>query len=174
MHGVRRDGSRFLYGWNTLGAACGSLVAAAILFRTVDFVTSVRIGAMLSFGCALGAVLGAPYLVRRWSVAAEAATGRDVPLPRADDGGHQRQFGLSTWIAVYALSGFVALSLEIVWFRILGVILKSNSFTFGHLLAVYLGGVGLGALVGKQSPGAVVAAGSGLFPPSSRDPEPWP
>src|SRR6185295_11212172 len=41
-----------LYGWNTLGAACGSLVAAAILFRLVDFVTSVRIGAVLSFGCA--------------------------------------------------------------------------------------------------------------------------
>jgi hypothetical protein len=46
-----------LYGWNTLGAACGSLAAAAILFRTVDFVTSVRVGAMLSFGCALGALL---------------------------------------------------------------------------------------------------------------------
>src|SRR4030095_970173 len=46
--------------------------------------------------------------------------------------------------------GFVALSLEIVWFRILGVILKSNSFTFGHLLAVYLLGVGLGAVLSNH------------------------
>ena len=50
---------------------------------------------------------------------------------------------------MYALSGFVALSLEIVWFRVLGVLLKSNSFTFGHLLGVYLAGVALGSLAGN-------------------------
>ena len=54
-----------LYGWNTLGAACGSLFASAILFRTVDFVTSVRIGAALSFGCAAAALVGARYVTRR-------------------------------------------------------------------------------------------------------------
>jgi len=134
-----------LYGSNTLGAACGSLFATAMLFRTFDFVTSVRLGALLSFSCALGALLGIP-LIRRQRVVAKT----ERPRANADAIRAPNRFGLWTWIAVYALSGFVALSLEIVWFRVLGVILKSNSFTFGHLLAVYLLGVGLGALVANH------------------------
>ena len=137
-----------LYGWNTLGAACGSLVASVILFRMVDFTTGVRLGALLSFGCALGALIALPYVQKGRQVEAaivddssQAADDRS-PAPSAT-------FGLRTWIAIYALSGFVALSLEIIWFRVLGVLVKSNSFTFGHLLGVYLAGVGLGALVGN-------------------------
>ena len=34
-----------LYGWNTLGAACGSFAAVAVLFRSFDFPTSLRAGA---------------------------------------------------------------------------------------------------------------------------------
>jgi hypothetical protein len=43
----------------------------------------------------------------------------------------------------------VALSYEIVWFRLLGVMMKSTAFTFGTLLALYLAGIGLGAVAGS-------------------------
>ena len=43
----------------------------------------------------------------------------------------------------------MALSYEIVWFRLLGVVVKSTAFTFGTLLTLYLAGIGLGALVGS-------------------------
>jgi spermidine synthase len=131
-----------LYGSNTLGAACGSFFTTAVLFRTFDFVTSVRLGALLTFSCALGALLATP-LIRRQSVVVKT----DGPNANADAIRPPSGYGLWTWIAAYALAGFVALSLEIVWFRVLGVILKSNSFTFGHVLAVYLLGLGVGALV---------------------------
>lgn len=52
------------------------------------------------------------------------------------------------WLGVYAVSGFVALSLEIVWFRLLGVMIKATAFTFGTLLAIYLAGLALGSLWG--------------------------
>ncbi len=54
------------------------------------------------------------------------------------------------WIAIYGLSGFLALSLEIVWFRLLGVMVKSTAFTFGTLLSIYLSGLALGALAGSR------------------------
>ena len=41
-------------------------------------------------------------------------------------------FGL--WLSLYALSGFVALSLEILWFRLVDVAVKSTAFTFGTVL----------------------------------------
>jgi hypothetical protein len=53
------------------------------------------------------------------------------------------------WIVIYAISGFIALSLEIVWFRLLGVMAKSTAFTFGTLLAIYLTGIAGGAWLGS-------------------------
>jgi spermidine synthase len=147
-----------LYGWNTIGAACGSLVAAGILFRTFDFVTDVRLGAILSFSCAIGALLASPFIVRRWSPHAALpdtssfSTVSSTSSSISSSTHPPTHIRLGAWIAIYAVSGFVALSLEIVWFRVLGVLMKSNSFTFGHLLGVYLAGVGLGALIANTRP----------------------
>ena len=43
--------------------------------------------------------------------------------------------------ALYALSGFIALALEILWFRIVDIGVKSSAFTFGTVLALYLAGL---------------------------------
>jgi spermidine synthase len=56
----------------------------------------------------------------------------------------------ATWALIYGLTGFIALALEIAWFRILGVMLKSTAFTFGTLLAIYLTGLGGGAAIGSR------------------------
>ncbi|HET8646573.1 MAG TPA: hypothetical protein VFO85_13855, partial [Vicinamibacteria bacterium] len=80
-------------------------------------------------------------LRRRARLAAEAEA------PAADpDTAHGQRFSL--WVALYAASGFCALSLELVWFRILDVAVKSKAYTFGTLLALYLVGCGLGCLLG--------------------------
>ena len=42
----------------------------------------------------------------------------------------------------------MGLSLEIVWFRILDVAIKSSTYTFGHLLGLYLACLGLGSVAG--------------------------
>lgn len=163
-----------LYGSNTVGAACGSLFAAAILFRTFDFVSNVRLGAALSFICAAGALVLAPHVRRAAAVVKERLTaeraaqaiGRASAFRGTEPDARPRppaRFALRTWVVIYALSGFVALSLEIVWFRVLGVILKSNSFTFGHLLAVYLLGVGAGALLANHRRAAAWPAVPAFF-----------
>jgi predicted membrane-bound spermidine synthase len=48
-------------------------------------------------------------------------------------------------LAVAALSGFVALSYEIVWYRVLAVMTRGTAATFGLLLAAYLLGLAVGA-----------------------------
>ena len=64
--------------------------------------------------------------------------------------GAARRLAFSSWVALYALSGFIALSFELVWFRLLGVMLKSTAFTFGTLLAQYLFWLGAGSAVGSM------------------------
>src|SRR5215203_2494488 len=76
-----------LYGWNTLGAACGSLVAALILFRLVDFTAAVRLGALLSFACAVGALIALPYVHDNRSTDTAAGDGDDRPGGSTSRGG---------------------------------------------------------------------------------------
>ena len=133
-----------LYGWNTLGAALGSLVTVWVLARTVGFEQAIRMGAFLNLGCAGMALLVAFGRAGRSSAAVPA----DPQEPLAVEQG--LGFGLPAWLVIYALSGFVALSLEILWFRILGTIHKPSSFTFSTLLAIYLLGLGAGALGGRR------------------------
>ena len=131
----------YLYGVNTLGAAVGALVTPWILLRHLAFPNILQIGAALNAICALGAVL-----VWWWSDRAPAPV--PVVQPAVAPPVEASRFPVRVWMVIYALSGFIALSLEIVWFRLLGVLQKSTSFTFPSLLAVYLGGLALGVMIG--------------------------
>jgi spermidine synthase len=62
--------------------------------------------------------------------------------------------GLGVWSAQYFVSGLAALSLELVWFRMLELLIKSVSLTFAVLLAIYLGSLAVGTLVGTRLLGA--------------------
>ena len=132
----------WLYGVNVLGAATGALATPWLLFPALGIRGAILAAAATNLSVGLGGlVLGA----RRSSDAQAAA----APVPAAaaaveGPGSHS----LRLWLLLYALSGFVALSLEIVWFRVLDVAVKSTAYTFGTVLAVYLLGSGLGALAG--------------------------
>ena len=139
-----------LYGLNTLGAAMGAMVATWWLLPRIGLDGSLGVGATLNAVCAV-VVLPFAFLgiarLRPWSVAENTARPA-TPLTVLPEPGAGR-FTFWMWAAIYGFSGLLALSLEIVWFRMLGVMMKSTAFTFGTLLALYLGGFGLGSLVGS-------------------------
>ena len=131
-----------LYGVNTLGAAAGAFVTGWILFRHFGSPEILRIGAALNGLCAVAAI----FLWRLGSgseTVNQASERLDTERPAA-----VVLFPIPVWMMIYALSGFGALSLEVVWFRILGVIQKSTSLTFATLLGFYLSGLGIGAIFG--------------------------
>lgn len=132
-----------LYGLNTLGAALGALVSVWWLIRAGGFAGGVHAAAALNVICG-GVALGLAHRLKGARALPPEPEPADAATPPA------AELGFATWTVLFALSGFVALSLEIVWFRLLGTILKSNAFTFATLLAVYLLGVGGGALIGRR------------------------
>ena len=132
----------WLYGINVLGAAGGALVTPWLLLPWGGILGGVLVAAAANGLVGLGALaLGSLPA----AAPGEAAT---APAPSVTGGEApgSRPFGL--WLGLYALSGFVALSLEVVWFRLLDVAVKSTAFTFGTVLAVYLLGSALGSLAG--------------------------
>ncbi len=137
-----------LYGVNTLGAATGALISTWVILPAFGLEGSVRVGAMLNAACAC-----AMFPIARRFRLDDATIPSSEPLATSAgviDVPSSSTSQLWRWSMVYACSGFVALSLEIVWFRLLGVMTKSNAFTFGSLLALYLTGLALGSLVGSR------------------------
>ena len=129
-----------LYGINMLGAAAGALLTPWVLLRYLGLSGAVLVAAATN--AAAGAF--ALALARRGSTVGSEPAAATPPATAA--GEERRPFG--SWLGLYAASGFCALSLEILWFRLLDVATRATAFTFGTLLAIYLFGSAAGCLLG--------------------------
>lgn len=54
-------------------------------------------------------------------------------------------------LIISLIAGFVSISMEIVWFSILGYVFKGHAFTFGAVLSLILFGIAFGAKYGYRS-----------------------
>jgi MFS family permease len=147
-----------LYGCNTLGAAAGAFIAPWVLVPRLGLEHSLWVAAAINAICAA--------LATRVAISSRGAEGQRTPPPSVaeyvtESSAETRIF--NAWVALYGLTGFIALSLEIAWFRLLGVLQKSTSFTFGTLLAIYLAGLGAGAIAGAQMVGRSRRPGGTFF-----------
>lgn len=132
-----------LYGMNTLGAALGALACAWWLMPVHGIEGAVRAAVVMNAACAIGAL---PLLF--WCRGGvPSRTVEEKPAEVLTRLRASRRFQLC--LLLHAVTGFTAIALEMVWFRVLGVMLKSTAFTFGTLLGIYLGGLALGALAGS-------------------------
>jgi len=132
-----------LYFINTLGASLGALITGFLLVRRLGFDQAIWVGAALNGVCAASAYL----LSRQASLSGEVSvggsdSGSKVPLRLTPV--------LTIWSVQYFMSGLAALSLELIWFRILETLIKSVSLTFAVLLAIYLGSMAIGTVVGTR------------------------
>jgi hypothetical protein len=130
-----------LYGINMLGAGTGALLTPWVLVRHLGLPGAVLVAAAAN--AAAGAF--ALALARRRSMGSERAA-----IAPAVTAASEARRPFSAWLGLYAASGFCALSLEILWFRLLDVATRSTAFTFGTLLAVYLFGSAAGCLLGAR------------------------
>ena len=131
-----------LYAVNTLGAGLGAGISGWILIGSLGFVGVVRLAGTLN-------LLAALAILTLWRTAeratAEAPAPASAPVMAADVAGRAWP-----WYLVYGLTGAVALGLEIVFFRLVDALMRSNSYTFGHVLCIYLLLFGAGAAVASR------------------------
>ena len=135
-----------LYGANTFGAAMGALLTTWWLIPQMGLAGSLRLSVWLN---AIVAIAGVPLAIR-FAKCSRGAVQSARPAAALATPSLDVHLSFRTWAGLYGLSGFLALSLELIWFRIVGVMMKSSSFTFGTLLAVYLAGLGIGAAAGSR------------------------
>ena len=126
----------FFYGGNIAGAVFGCLLAGFYLLRNFDMATTTCVAAAIN-----AVVAGLAYVLSLDSARApieEAPAGRAQVVPGA-------------W-AVYTsigLSGLTALGAEVIWTRLLSLLLGGTVYTFSIILAVFLFGLGIGSSLGS-------------------------
>jgi hypothetical protein len=130
----------WLYGINTLGAGIGAFIGGWFLLGTIGFDKAIYVGAALNLIVAAGGLL----LARSVDMAGGEARPKVVRLRGVGDGTVWR------WSLLVFISGFLIVALQIVWYRLVGVLLQSNGYSFSLVLAVFLLGDGAGLLVGAR------------------------
>lgn len=134
-----------LYGANVLGAAIGAASAPWLLIRLWGIRGAIHAGVGCNLFVGLVALAIGAFVART----RQPELGSELySVPSQSRGGSERSVPFAFWVALYGLSGFIGLALEMLWFRVCDVATKSTAFTFGTVLAVYLFGLGTGSLAG--------------------------
>lgn len=129
----------WLYGLNTLGAAIGAFFGGWYLIGTVGFDKAVYLGALINLVVAGGGLLLARGL--------DMDTNRTVTKASISD---TADGVVWRWSLLVFISGFLIVALQIVWYRLIGVLLQSNGYSFSLVLTVFLLGDAAGLLVGAR------------------------
>ena len=132
----------FFYGSNIAGAVFGCLLAGFYLLRVHDMATTTVVAVIINFG-----VAGVGYALSKRAPHRPA-----VQTPRDAAAQPIRLSRLNLVYVAIALSGLSALGAEVVWTRLLSLMLGASVYTFSIILAVFLIGLGFGS-----SAGAVLA-----------------
>jgi spermidine synthase len=132
-----------LYTCNIAGAVFGSLFAGFYLLRVHDMAIATYVAAAINGALALTALALAACTSYR--PADEARVPAAVPRAPAAWPVH----------VVIGLSGLTSLGAQVIWTRVLSLLLGASVYTFSIILAVFLIGLGIGSSFGAYAARAV-------------------
>jgi len=127
----------FLYGSNIAGSVVGCLLAGFYLLRIYDMSKATCVAVAVNFAVAFLALALAQKAVHE--------SPQETPSHEIDS--HPASRALVYW--TIALSGLTALGAEVVWTRLLSLLLGGTVYTFSIILAVFLIGLGIGSGTGS-------------------------
>jgi len=126
----------YFYAGNTAGAVLGTLLAGFYLLRVHDMPTATYAAVAINAAVALVALAIAP----RTPYQAEKVSSEEKP-PEQDR-------GKAEVYIIIGLSGLCAMGAEVLWTRLLSLMLGATVYTFSIILAVFLLGLGIGSSAG--------------------------
>lgn len=132
----------FFYGSNIAGGVFGCLLAGFYLLRVCDSEFTTFVAATINGAVCLAAFILSGISGREPQIKAELAA-KNPPAPAG------REKSAALIYVTIALSGLTALGAEVVWTRLLSLILGGTIYTFSIILAVFLFGLGIGSAAGS-------------------------
>jgi spermidine synthase len=127
----------FFYGANIAGAVGGCLLAGFYLLRVFDMATATFVA--VAINVTVGAI---GLLLARRTGYEPVVEARAAKQPARAPG------AVFVYLTI-ALSGLCALGAEVIWTRVLSLLLGATTYTFSIILAVFLTGLGIGSSAGS-------------------------
>jgi spermidine synthase len=140
----------FLYAFNTLGAVAGTLAAAFALLKLFG------VGGTLFVAIAINTAIGlvALWIPERAFAPSESAGKDDEPESREQPRSADAEPDAAVPAAAYRMvlwgigvSGFCALGYEVLWTRILSLVIGTSVYGFATILIAFLTGIAAGSQV---------------------------
>jgi spermidine synthase len=128
-----------LYGWNTAGAVFGCLFAGFYLLRIYNMATATYVAAAINVMVAVVSYMLAGVTPQQAAASDPSAAGSAARTPLLPAANHWPVY------VTIGLSGACALGAEIVWTRLMGMLLGSTVYVFSIILAVFLIGLAIGS-----------------------------
>src|SRR5277367_2541826 len=131
----------WLYGGNTVGAVIGCLAAGFYLLRLYDVAVATYVAVALNLVVAAAS----------FALAAPMTEAEPVPEPTVEPAEAMEEPAEPQWpvYAAIGLSGMGALGAEVVWSRLMGMMLGATVYVFSIILAVFLIGLAVGSAAGS-------------------------
>lgn len=136
-----------LYAINTIGAAIGALLSGFLLIKIWGVTGTLFIAVLLNL--AIGALA---FLLSLWLAKQPQLESRDPESNQqnraAELKNNYTQYSLRhQWavLLIFAVSGFAALAYEVIWTRLLALIIGPTTYSFTIVLTTFIIGLALGA-----------------------------
>ena len=142
-----------LYALNTFGAVIGTVAAGFFLIQALGIKWTLGVGIAINFGVALIVLLLDKITQKSESDNTEKANRKQITETPVQDIEPAIQIGKSRFplrtivLIAIGISGFCALSYEVLWTRILVFFLGSTTYAFATMLAAFLFGIALGSMI---------------------------
>ncbi|MBW2137559.1 MAG: fused MFS/spermidine synthase [Deltaproteobacteria bacterium] len=138
-----------LYGLNTIGAAAGSLLCGFWLIINLGVWGSLIFAVILNSVIGLFCVYLSYHLTRKGiapEIMTEAATRtREKAIPEVAVPENTSAYRLYA-LTIFGVSGFCAMAYEVIWTKLLGLIVGPTTYSFTIVLVTFITGLALGSL----------------------------
>src|SRR5260370_3784400 len=130
-----------LYACNLAGAIFGTLAAGFVLLPTLGVRTTILIAATINILIGVTAMLAE----QRAELQSGKAPSRSTDSPLESESSPAERRGRNFWLFCALASGFVTMSTQVAWTRILAMIIGSSTYAFSIVVALFLIGLAGGA-----------------------------
>ncbi|MCJ7777984.1 MAG: fused MFS/spermidine synthase, partial [Sedimentisphaerales bacterium] len=138
-----------LYGLNTVGAALGALLCGFWLLNLLG-VWGTLIFAVLINGAIGSSCILVSYKVREQQLGEEHLVAESLRYPQTADaeqsGSSEYHGALVGALIIFAVSGFCAMAYEVIWTKLLGLIVGPTTYSFTIVLVTFILGLALGSM----------------------------
>lgn len=135
-----------LYAINTFGAAVGSILSGFFLIKLWG------VGGTLRFGVVINLIIGgiafvlANWVAKRLTLGEHESENLAEIKPQVKEGFNYSSSHQIAVLVIFAVSGFAAMAYEVIWTRLLGLIIGPTTYSFTIVLTTFIVGLALGAM----------------------------